>query len=87
MEKCYDKGRFSEGEEGRESFTIKVKELMSIMSNLRCRFRQAFACILTAGMVAGGMNFTALPVFAEEMAAVPAAIEEDAAMQGGCSAG
>lgn len=52
---------------------------MSIMSNLRCRFRQTFACILTAGMVAGGMNFAVLPVSAEEMAA-PAAVEEDAAV-------
>lgn len=41
--------------------------MISIMSNLRCRFRQAFACVLTAGMVAGGVNLTMLPVSAEEL--------------------
>lgn len=36
------------------------------MANLKSRFRQAFACMLAAGMLIGGLSFTALPVSAED---------------------
>lgn len=36
------------------------------MANLKSRFRQVFACMLAAGMLIGGLSFTALPVSAED---------------------
>lgn len=36
------------------------------MGNWKCGFRQVFACVLTTGMVLGGVNFAAVPVSAEE---------------------
>ena len=37
------------------------------MANRRSRFRQVCACILTAGMLVGGLSVTTLQVSAEEM--------------------
>ena len=39
------------------------------MANLRSRFRQILGCVLTAGMMVGGMNLTVLPVSATEIEA------------------